>query len=547
MIDNANLPIKYFCHTESGYNFIAELELIPEITELYLQVSFYAITDNRTIEILNKTFEENSTSRSVFERSPVELKMRTKFDSNRTIDLIMHLTTKMNEVTSQNVLIPIMIDNIQLSLTFKQVYIIKSFAESFVNNYDFYRLRFMQEAEIKSVQDVNNTQDRNDRNDNFYNGEKPDYSIIDENSKDNTNVLQVIFDLFPSNVSRYVFAKFLINSRVSEIVITKTENHQLVTLNPIIECANISMTDDLNICMTELNKLVDEHRQDFVEQTKILLRLLYQIIDDTELSSYNRTQYVQLITLMMVLYYWRLKEKNHFETFTIRDFNTLLNECIHVLINRFYQGTEIESKRYVFNFTIEDPIESTDDVDDVIKKYHYLKELDKVAFVNNVLKESKTSTTKDNTDIKFSFLTKGTSITINDFITNEEFDESKGPLLRFKLHSHSNFPDRKLLSKAYIQILLINDNVSAISMIKDINPIIKLTADIIINNIIPSLTQNKELISTNVSSLILVNDYIRPFLPKDTSNYTEMFLLYKIVIPFLYDIFKLDTFIDYWH
>ena len=51
----------------------------------------------------------------------------------------------------------------------------------------------------------------------------------------------------------------------------------------------------------------------------------------------------------------------------------------------------------------------------------------------------------------------------------------------------------------------------------------------------------------NVSNLILIYTFIKPFIPENTSNFTEMFLLYKIVIPCIYDIFGIDTVLDYFH
>ncbi len=41
--------------------------------------------------------------------------------------------------------------------------------------------------------------------------------------------------------------------------------------------------------------------------------------------------------------------------------------------------------------------------------------------------------------------------------------------------------------------------------------------------------------------------HIRPYLHADASIKTEMYILYRVVIPHLYDIYKVNMYTDYFH
>ena len=62
--------------------------------------------------------------------------------------------------------------------------------------------------------------------------------------------------------------------------------------------------------------------------------------------------------------------------------------------------------------------------------------------------------------------------------------------------------------------------------------------------ILPNLSNEFKSLSSPISTLDLVQNYIMPFVNKDISIETELKILYKIIIPFLYDIFEVDEIFD---
>ena len=67
---------------------------------------------------------------------------------------------------------------------------------------------------------------------------------------------------------------------------------------------------------------------------------------------------------------------------------------------------------------------------------------------------------------------------------------------------------------------------------------------VLTQTILPNLSNEFKSLPSPISTLDLVQNYIIPFVNKDISIETELKILYKIIIPFLYDIFKVDEIFD---
>jgi hypothetical protein len=105
----------------------------------------------------------------------------------------------------------------------------------------------------------------------------------------------------------------------------------------------------------------------------------------------------------------------------------------------------------------------------------------------------------------------------------------------------------KVISEEYLQLLRIKFNDSSLKS-SDLNPIISKYGQIISDHILPHIsTEIGKKITTPVSTLTLLTDYIRPHLTDTSSVDSELKLVYRIVIPFLYDIFDITDYIDYFH
>ena len=70
-------------------------------------------------------------------------------------------------------------------------------------------------------------------------------------------------------------------------------------------------------------------------------------------------------------------------------------------------------------------------------------------------------------------------------------------------------------------------------------------ADTIINHIFQELSNVDG--SSVTSTLHLLNTYVRPYLSQDSTADTEMYILFRIVIPYLYDTQGITQYINYLH
>ena len=173
-------------------------------------------------------------------------------------------------------------------------------------------------------------------------------------------------------------------------------------------------------------------------------------------------------------------------------------------------------------------------------------DIDKTSFINNIYNQLKNNT-NTNKNVKL-ILNNPTIITLNLFIDKGTPESS---WLSYRtITSNNRLKNHTILTKEYFQLLTlaISDNPQSVLPLiqNEMNPILLRHYETIMNVIF------KELISTvtdlnNISTLNILTHHIRPFLNNDSSIETEMFILYKCIIPYLYDVYKINSFIDYFH
>jgi len=188
-----------------------------------------------------------------------------------------------------------------------------------------------------------------------------------------------------------------------------------------------------------------------------------------------------------------------------------------------------------------------EDLKNVLTKELYLLDVDRDHFIGRVLsKIDKSKATDDKEKLKLTLSTPN-KIDIENFI--DKTTQSSLLYYRTIKPDQKQFEKNKILTVEYLQCLQLmntpNMVVPATTLIKDLSPIVAKYADTIINIIFKELSNNDP--STTMSTLTLLNTFVRPYLSPDSTTTTELFILYKIVIPYLYDNFGIKQFIDYFH
>lgn len=186
-------------------------------------------------------------------------------------------------------------------------------------------------------------------------------------------------------------------------------------------------------------------------------------------------------------------------------------------------------------------------LNEISKKYKYLTQLSTDEFIKAILTDIKNSPPQDNNSnnpIHSLILNNPKILNIDYLLTLDNKDNNS--LISYKKINTPDFIklDKKfVITEEYLQILyLINSN-GFIDHTKLDFRIVKFS-DLIINEIIPAIEKYHEML---ISTLIIMNNIINVIL-KDkimVDNSSKLFLIYKIIIPHLYNKYNINKFIDY--
>jgi hypothetical protein len=184
------------------------------------------------------------------------------------------------------------------------------------------------------------------------------------------------------------------------------------------------------------------------------------------------------------------------------------------------------------------------DIEKISEKYKYLIKLSKEEFIKSILHDINES---DNSNIDYN--SKPSLNLQNPKILNISYlleltEERPNNLINYTKIEIPNFiKANKIITDEYLQILYIINSSGFIDKSK-LNLRITKFSDIIINDIFKIIDKDY---SNLISTLIIMNTVINTaFKEKElVDEYSKLFILYKIVIPYLYDKYNIDKFIDY--
>jgi hypothetical protein len=312
--------------------------------------------------------------------------------------------------------------------------------------------------------------------------------------------------------------KVIINEQTSSDIFNKlilsnfTTNYMLFfnDLKLIISSYDINIKKDLdiaNISKTLINGLVylidlfkNEDNYKFISKSEFYL-------------------YINFNMVLLYVYYCLYKNNSDM----IKVINELLKQNkINITIE--IANNEISNGGY--NLDLEK-------INILSQKYNYLIYIDRENFVNNIIRDYD----KQNEKFRKVDLTKGIIVNKPSILNLESFDVIKD----------DRFENNIIIDIYYRQLLIINSTETIIEKI-DIDYRLTKLIDLINNKIIPNVNKRVEMIQLNPSTLLIYNEFISPFIRGDEISIDEiMFLIFNITIPYIYDNYKIEKFIDYFH
>jgi len=186
-----------------------------------------------------------------------------------------------------------------------------------------------------------------------------------------------------------------------------------------------------------------------------------------------------------------------------------------------------------------------DQIDQLLTKERYMLDIDRDLYIRNVmnmLEDEHSAVQKKQIKLH---LNNPTTLNIEKLL-----NKTSNGYLGYELQkpNQKQFETNKIITKEYYDILLISTTptLSRKTIENELNQICIKYADIILNLIFKELSSSINT-DTIISTLYLLEYHIRPFLKSEATIETELFLLYRIVMPYLYDVYGITDYVDYFH
>lgn len=537
------LPTRIFYIDTNGLNpLILRFSIIPINNTLLLNYELYQLM-NESKEYfvkIEKEFFDNPEEENLLNRLNKKLLNSNKLGISEIHNFHLYLQNKLNTITRQDLSVQInLIFNDKLSnisLMPFQVFSLSTFILGFGTNYELYKLKIF---EILEKEKAANTE-----------------IIVKEELKQEKAPLNIetqqpvilneVINLASSNLTIYYLTKIL-NSVTDNLTITNKDNVYLINLEPLY-----------NLCMTKQNELliynqlleINLPKEEIVNKTKQLFKALNMIVID---SNNHKDNIHNVYIIIYLLFLYGVKLSYEIAALNLNysmkgGFEFVLNKTLTNLSQLYKLNYNIQIE---FNKNIKTNIGyklNSESFDIIIKKHSYLANLDKKAFVNAVLGDL--SNLKDNIIKKskpaIKFLTQGNLLNIDTSLAAQLINPSlETSLLNYRLMDTKDTTNRFITKHYFDLYILISLNIQPLD--NSLHKIIRLYYNQLIE-ILNNLDNSKMLDLGNISTLFLLDNFIEPILPAKVNDlYDQLFILYQIIIPHLYNKRKTTNFIDYFH
>lgn len=521
-----NLPIRYFILHTSETKYLLSSKIIIITNILHINFSLYIFKDKESAILFQNNLQKNPEliNLNIF---PLELIYEKNQSLNEIADFTFYLEKILKSIKtnySQIELTP----NFKIYLTKKDIFVLLSFCKQFIEHYDFFKIELIkidqknQETEKQEIKSV------------FQEPQKENI-ITKQDINQKTDILTEFLELSPNNLCTYFICKHLKSE--PECLQIKNENKKLfIFLNHLInfELKNYSLSikNDLDSILCSFNLQLEEYKSKVIR----LFQLFTFIIKNNLEDDIIKAKCLKIFTFLIFIYGIKILEQ------TINNnLNLIFPNIVHKIMNsvlKKYPSSEYNQILFSVNKNISD-IKETNIINELINKYNYLMKIDENEFIKTIICEIQNENIENKNN--------GTLILNNPKIINIEnfFTNRNDSLLSFsKIKSPDYLKKHNIISHEYLQLLQLNN--SEYATIINLNPIISKFSDIILNTIFININKNfQDLFNKKISTLILMNKFITPNINQNISNYNKLFILYRTVIPYMYDNYKIKTFIDY--
>jgi len=558
-------PIKFILILQPNFKAVLRLDIIPIADNLRLNFSIHQFNGVVTDSII-QSFSSNSSNKQFFKALPIEKIFEDSISQNEAEYLFMNLKNFIDGSPIQNKLYNVQLASAKLYLDPVQIFSLNTFIYQFVSNYEMMKLNLaviqvkenQQQEQIQERQPILNNIQQLIPTPHVQREEHEELEKLgDPNNIDEIVLLSDILKLCPNESCMYYISKYIsnmmTNGKYEKVIIADRNNNAIISIAPLLDYQSCIISNFHHNLLNIINSFKFTN-DEYISKLRSLVRELIYIVGKENPKEF----FIHLKTIGFLIYIYSNKlTNNSFANqidlngkIKVSLFFDLMTYMINYSIDYIIKG-HIDRDQISFNSIIFDHLKiveyeedfSVQELKQVINKELYLIDIDRDYFINRVF--SMVNKDKEVKTKQYDLILNNPSTFDIKFILEQPPTNS---LLSYQIivPEQKQFESNKIITPEYLQILqLINTPTISKSILKNINIIVSKYADNIINVIFKELSMVD---STSVTSLLnVLNTYIRPYLGENSTVEVEMFILYRLVIPYLYDIYGITNFIDYFH
>lgn len=545
-----NLPLKILLINQPAYKGLIKLDTIIYADSILLSFELYNFKAQLT-QILIESLDTYISNREFLKTLPIENVFKYEFDLILAEQYYQYLTN-IYDSTSVN-LITLDVSNLRLYLNSNQIFSILCYFQNYILGYNTLKLNIniFRENQIQKTVIKNTVLEY-----------IPDIEVIqhpqvviDSNIVVESDIifLNDVLKLSPCNIITYTIAKYiqdLIKQElidVIECIINKETNTSIISIQPLINFNNLKLSSGI-YSFIELLQSFDFTIDEYISKIKTLLKALIYIVKNKQINEFK----ISIKCIETLIFIYSLKsDKNQINNILANEYNVsnftlshIVNSTIEFILNNY---EEFQTSN-VFKISFFHPLDSAliqndineNEIRSILANELYLLDIDKIQFLQTVF--DKITNIKKKGEVKL-ILNHNTIINIDKIILN---NNNANKLLNYKILSISEkqFQNNKIITTEYYKILKIGTSIFQTNYSEN-------ETDLIISKYYSSIEGILKQISNVESNILLISTlnllyhYIRPNI--EATVQIELLILYRIVLPFIYDVFNINTFNDYFN
>jgi hypothetical protein len=593
-----NNPTRYLILNQQTFKGILELQIIPtnNTLQFYFAVHQFQKTSSPNYQIpptIIESFNANNSNKELFETLPIERRFANSLSYTESEIFLLNLEkTLASNDSNSNSLIPISFNGkLKIYLNYLQIFGLRNFVSQFINNYELLKLQLevlSKESPDSSIESPSINKDSKPFkthpsiivSSTTDDDSTPEYdssdSIVEDvevtNEFNTLNLINDILKLSPNNYTTYFISKYIQslieNGIQKECPFTFKDEFSInINIDPLLNIRLFSYSQ--NHYNTLINTLSSfEFTQDeYYSKLRLLIQELNYILklyNDTK--NYNNLIIpIQLTEFLIFIYADKLasvkfqnKFKSNLSYYKVNNhILSLVNYAIEKITKMYFETNTKITFTHMLTSDIERVTSNNEELDLIATKERHLLTIDKDAFINEVLRQKKnkdeSKTINKNSNKTNLILSYPKLVNIENILTQSNSDDTLFPRsnnLTFALTKPNlkQLEKHKIITNEYHQILelSVTPDISKSILSSKLHPILTKYSSVVLDIIFPELSNNLDS-SSSLSTLYLLTNYIRPFLNEESSIEIEFFILYRLVIPFLYDMYNVTQFIDFFH